>query len=384
MSINIAKLTAKDQLAYTVLQEFQVPGTIVELLPNFGSGHINDTYLVVSEQNTKQTRYIFQRINPLVFPQAEAVMNNIALILPTLKEQARERGQEVERTTLTLIPTSQDKLYYIDAERAVWRMYEFITNSMSYDVLENAEQFKLAGQAFGQFQTDLAQFPAEKLSETIEKFHDTRNRYLQLDTACQKASRERLQEADVQNLLKESEMYREEAAYLMNELEAGRLPLRVTHNDTKLNNVLFDKTSKEVLCVVDLDTVMPGLVAFDFGDAIRTGACSALEDEKDLSKVHFMPEMYFSFLDGFLTSCGQSLSEQEALSLVYGAWILPLETGIRFLADYLNGDIYFKTTYPEHNLVRAKTQFQLVREIRASFNELKAETLKRYYHIQEA
>lgn len=384
MSIDIAKLTAKDKLAYTVLQEFQVPGAIVEMVPNYGSGHINDTYLVVAEQNSKQTSYIFQRINPIVFPQAEAVMNNIALILPTLKAKAKERGQEVERTTLTLIPTSQDKLYYVDAEQAVWRMYEFITNSMSYDVLENAEQFKQAGLAFGQFQTDLAQFPAEKLSETIEKFHDTRNRYLQLDTACKQASTNRLHETDVQNLLKEAETYREEAAYLMNELEARRLPLRVTHNDTKLNNVLFDKTNKKVLCVVDLDTVMPGLVAFDFGDAIRTGACSALEDEKDLTKVHFMPEMYYSFLVGFLSTCGKSLTEHEVLSLVYGAWILPLETGIRFLADYLNGDIYFKTDYPTHNLVRAKTQFQLVREIRASFNELKAETLKRYHHIQEA
>lgn len=383
MSIDLNKMTAKDKQAYSILGEFQLPGQIVSFVPGYGNGHINDTYLVTTEQAGNEMSYIFQRINPVVFPKAEAVMNNIALILPTLQAKAKERGQDVKRTTLTLISTSQAKLYYVDDEQAVWRLYEFIANSMSYEVLESKEQFKQVAQAFGQFQTDLAEFDAALLSETIEKFHDTPNRYLQLQAACQANPMQRLQEAEVQTLLKEALRYKDEAAYLMRELEAKRLPLKVTHNDTKLNNVLFDKTSKEVLCVVDLDTVMPGLVAFDFGDAIRTGATSALEDEKDLSKVHFLKDMYYAFLEGFLASCSQSLSEEEAVSLVYGALILPLETGVRFLTDYINGDVYFKTAYKEHNLVRAKTQFKLVSEIKAAFPTLLAETKRLYQASKE-
>lgn len=383
MNVDLNKLADQDKLAYAILDEFEVPGELVNFVPGYGNGHINDTYLVETELNGANTNYIFQRINPVVFPKAIEVMNNIALILPVLKAKAKERGQDVSRTTLTLLPTSQAKPYYVDAEGAVWRMYEFIKNSMSYEVLESAEQFKTVGEAFGSFQTDLAKFPAEQLSETIVKFHDTRNRYIQLEQACQKDPKQRLHEQEVQALLKQAETFKEEAAYLMTELEKGNLPLKVTHNDTKLNNVLFDRTRKEVLCVVDLDTVMPGLVAFDFGDAIRTGATSALEDEKDLSKVHFLPKMYFAFLDGFLTSCAKSLTEAEAVSLAHGALILPLETGVRFLTDYLNGDIYFKTAYLEHNLVRAKTQFKLVSEIADSLPMLISETKKRYHAYRE-
>lgn len=380
MSIKQSELSQCGLEALSLLREFVLPGEISDFVEGFGNGHINDTYCLTVTDAAQSKRYILQRINPYVFPQAEAVMENIALILPALKAEAAKAGEDVERHTLTPICCRDGKNYYVAQDKAVWRMYLFIRDSISYEVIESPEQFRQAGAAFGKFQRALHKFPAEQLHETIARFHDTPARYEQLASACQADIKQRAGEEKVGELLRQADRYRYVAAYLMQGWQDGSLPVRVTHNDTKLNNILFDKQTKEPLCVVDLDTVMPGLIAFDFGDAIRAGAVTAEEDEKDLSKMHFVPELYFAFLDGFMEQCGEFLTAKEVESLAYGALILPLETGVRFLTDYLNGDVYFKTAYPEHNLIRAANQFRLVSEIAEQLVRLQTETARRYQY----
>lgn len=380
MSIKQSELSQRGREAFSLLREFVLPGEISDFVEDFGNGHINDTYCLTVTDAAQSKRYILQRINPYVFPQAEAVMENIALILPALKAEAAAAGEDVERHTLTPICCRDGKNYYVAQDKAVWRMYLFIRDSISYEVIESPAQFRQAGAAFGKFQKALHKFPAEQLHETIARFHDTPARYEQLALACQEDVKQRVGEEKVGELLRQADRYRYVAAYLMQGWQDGSLPVRVTHNDTKLNNILFDKQTKEPLCVVDLDTVMPGLIAFDFGDAIRAGAVTAEEDEKDLSKMHFVPELYFAFLDGFMEQCGEFLTAKEVESLAYGALILPLETGVRFLTDYLNGDVYFKTAYPEHNLIRAANQFRLVSEIAEQLVRLQTETARRYQY----
>lgn len=330
------------------IKQFKLSGNAVSCEP-YGSGHINHTQLVVTDSGK---RYILQQINNTIFKDVDALMENIIAVTGHIAKNDSD-----PRHVLTLVPTVNGKAYYKDAEGRYFRVYDFIEDSICLDKAETAEDFYQSAVAFGNFQNQLADFPAATLHETIPQFHDTPNRYAQLDAAIA---------ADVKGRLKEVGpeidfvmARREEAATMMNMLKAGELPLRVTHNDTKLNNVMLDAKTRKPLCVIDLDTVMPGLAANDFGDSIRFGASTALEDEKDLSKVEMSLKLYEAYARGYLSAC-RNLTKNELETLPMGAKLMTLECGVRFLSDYLAGDVYFHTTRPEHNLDRCRTQFKLV------------------------
>lgn len=323
----------------------------------YGSGHINETYLIIDEIGRE---YILQKINRNIFADIDALMNNITAVTGHLRKTAQSY-----REVLNLVRTKQDKSWFEAQDGAAWRMYEFVSDSICLDRPECTQDFYQTGRAWGQFQRQMADFPAESLTETIIQFHDTPNRYklfheaLSADTAGRAATvREEI----------EFFLAREEyAATLMRRKERGELPLRVTHNDTKLNNVLLDRITRKPLCVIDLDTVMPGLSVNDFGDSIRFGASTAVEDEQDLEKVSFSVALFEAYTSGFLKSCGQSLSEGELASLCDGAKTMTLECGLRFLTDYLCGDTYFRIARGSHNLDRSRTQIKLIKEMEAQW-----------------
>jgi len=319
----------------------------------YGNGHINVTYRI----KTGSSDYILQKINKNVFKDPAAVMRNVNYITDFLRQKGR--------VTLSLFK-ALDGRDYVEYESDIWRVYNFIGGSLCLDCAESLSDFRESGAAFGKFQRDLSDFDASLLFETIPRFHDTPNRYAQLKEAVEKDVAGRLK--DVAPEL-EFAMAREEYAQTLVRLQKeGVLPLRVTHNDTKLNNILFDKNTRKALCVIDLDTVMPGLAVNDFGDAIRFGASTAAEDEQDLSKVSFSLALFAAFAQGYLSSC--DLTDVERAHLCDGAKMMTLECGIRFLADHLNGDTYFRTARPNHNLDRCRTQFKLVAEMERYWDDM--------------
>jgi len=331
----------------------------------FGGGHINDTYLCTEKDGTQ---YVLQRINKNVFPDPEAVMDNILRVTAFLRERITERGGDPVRETLNMIKTHDGSYTCLDVNGDYWRAYCFVADSMSYDVCENAKVFAESGHAFGRFMSMLDGFDAASLHETIVQFHDTPKRFRDFRAAVEKNAAGR---ADgVRDLIETALRYESFADTLTSALKRGELRLRVTHNDTKLNNVLIDEKTGHAVCVIDLDTVMPGLCAYDFGDAIRFGANTAAEDEKDLSKVGISMPLYRAYAEGYLSEVAEALTMEEIDSLPVGAKMMTLENGIRFLGDYLNGDVYFKVEYPEHNLVRARTQFRLLEEMDAHWDEM--------------
>ena len=319
----------------------------------YGNGHINETFLITADNGKK---YILQKINGYVFRNVDGVMKNIYAVTSHIAGRLQPHQQ-----ALSLVKTRGGKIYETDEDGCAWRMYDFVSGGVCLERTENAGDFMSAGTAFGQFQKLLSDFPAETLAESIPRFHDTPMRYQQLREAIEKDAFGRVSGAAAEI---EGYLSREDGAgELIQQRRDGVLPVRVTHNDTKLNNVMLDKITREPLCVLDLDTVMPGLVADDFGDAIRYGASTAAEDEQDLSKVHFSLEFFEAFAKGFMSECADSLTQAEIKSLVSGARLMTLECGARFLADYLAGDVYFKVDYPDHNLVRCRTQLKLVMEM---------------------
>ena len=333
----------------------------------FGGGHINDTYLLEREDGSQ---FVLQRINKNVFPDPSAVMDNIHRVTHHLRKRIRAAGGDPERETLRMLRNADGQFYTVDKNGDYWRAYVFVGGSMSYDQVENADIFRESGCAFGRFMSMLDDFDASTLHETIARFHDTPKRFRDFRAAMQNNASGR---ADgVRDLIELALSYEAFGSTLMDQLAEGKLPLRVTHNDTKLNNVLIDTATGRAVCVIDLDTVMPGLCAYDFGDAVRFGASTAAEDETDLSKVHFDMELYRAYADGYLSEVAGALNDCEVDSLAVGARMMTLENGIRFLGDYLNGDVYFKTAYPEHNLVRARTQFKLLSEMDARWDEMLA------------
>lgn len=334
----------------------------------YGNGHINDTYLCESSP-----RYILQRINSNVFKKPWEVMENIFNVTEHLRNKIKAAGGNADRETLTVIPTWEGESFY-KSEDGYFRMYKFIENSLSVDIVENPIQLYYAGRAFGRFQMFLDDFPAEKLHETIVDFHNTPERVNQLKKAIEddKAGRA----ASVKDVIDEALGFAKYAPLITDSIANGTVPLRVTHNDTKLNNILFDDKTGEDLCVIDLDTVMPGSALYDFGDALRFGASSAAEDETDLSKVYFDLDKYEQFAKGFLEFTGDCLTDKEKELLPVSALMLTYECGIRFLADYLNGDTYFKIHREHHNLERAKNQLKLVADIEKKLPEMKKITEK--------
>lgn len=336
----------------------------------FGSGHINDTFRFPLIENGKPERFVLQRINKAAFPRPDEVMDNIVRITRYLRQRIQERGGNPSRETLDLQTTPEGEYFAIDRNGDYWRAYRFVDSMISYDRSDDPEVFYQSARAFGRFQNMLSGFDATSLHETIVNFHNTPARFAAFKGAV---SRDKLgRAAGVRDLIEQALAREPIASTLTDCLAQGLLPLRVTHNDTKLNNVLMDERTGLGMCVIDLDTVMPGLSAYDFGDAIRYGANTALEDEPDASKAGLSLDMYRAYARGYLSEVGNSLTDAEVASLPQGARVITLECFTRFLGDYLEGDVYFKIDYPEHNLVRARTQLALLRDMEARWNDMVA------------
>ena len=345
--------------ARAMAQHFRLEGRLTEVRP-YGTGHINDTFLAVTDA---PRAYILQRLSPVAFRHPEQVMENVVRVTDHLRARIAGRGGDPQRETLTPVPTLAGKPYLLDDDGCCWRVFLNVEDTVSYQLPDSEAVFREAGRAFGAFQTALMDYPPQTLHETIPHFHDTVRRVeaLRQAVAADRVGRAASVGAEIDFALARAGR----AGELLLGLREGRLPLRVTHNDTKLDNVLMDRATGRGLCVIDLDTVMPGLSAYDFGDAIRFGANTAVEDEADLSRVHFSMPMYRAWCEGYLSEAGAAMGEAERDSLPLGAWMMTYEVGVRFLTDYLDGDRYFHTAYAEHNLVRARNQFALLNDMEA-------------------
>ncbi len=351
---------------------------IINAFPSFGEykgyrpvsdGHINDTYIVEYEKDDGCTeRYLLQRINVNVFKKPLELMENVEAVTSFLRGKIAENGGDPTRETLTVYPAKDGKNHFMAADGGCWRMYNFVGDTFSINTLTNTEDFKNSAITFGNFQNLLVEFPIDKLHDTIPNFHNTPSRFNDLKEAVNNNISGRKDNALPEIAFAFAR--EKDCSVITDLLGTERIPLRVTHNDTKLNNVLFDNNTKKGLCVVDLDTVMPGSALYDFGDSIRFGANTAAEDETDLSKVSLALDYFEAYVDGYLESVGKSLTEDEIRLLPFAAKLLTFECGMRFLGDYINGDVYFKVDYPEHNLVRARTQFKLVEDIENKFSEM--------------
>ncbi len=346
-----------------ILKEF---GIETEDISRFGTGHINETYKL--SFNGKD--YILQKINGYVFPKPADIMENIVGVTTFLREKINANGGDARRETLHFLPTKDGKYFAVDEDGTFWRLMDFVTGTVAYEKADSLDMLRKSGVAFGKFQSMLSDYPAENLNEVIKDFHNTPVRLEQLKEAVRENKVGRVETAaDELNFALERE---NAACELTDMLSSGKLALKVTHNDTKMANILVDEKTDEPVCVIDLDTIMPGLVAYDFGDSIRSGATTALEDEADLDKVNFDLEKFRAYSEGFLSVCGKSLTDNELYSLSVGAKLMTFECGIRFLADYFNGDVYFHTDYPEHNLVRARNQFKLVKDMEKNIEKMHA------------
>ena len=333
---------------------------------HYGEGHINDTFVVWRADHTK--RFILQRINTDTFTDPAGLMENICGVTRHLRAKIQAEGGDPCRECLNVIPALSGAAYYIDSEGSAWRAYDFIENTVCLQQVGCEADFRTVAETLGKFQNQLADYPASTLHETIARFHDTPNRYANFEKALAADALGR-----AKNIAPEIAFIhaREKDCHvLLDQLAAGEIPLRVTHNDTKINNVLLDEATGKGICVIDLDTVMPGLSAYDFGDSIRTGANDCAEDEPDQSKVHFDLRLYEVFAKGYLSTAGSTMHTAEKRSLAWGAKLMTLECGIRFLTDYLEGDHYFHIARPNHNLDRARTQFTLVRQMEEVFDQM--------------
>lgn len=360
----------KQQLLEEVISDFQFPDKLLTA-ENYGNGHINDTYLLHFERENM----ILQRMNMTVFNRPVELMENIMNVTMYLQKIIKENGGDPKRETLNVILTKDGKPYYCDSNGEYWRAYRFIEDAVCYERVERTEDFYQSGLAFGNFQKLLAEFPAETLHETIVGFHDTRARFQVFKQAVAEDICDRA--AEVQDEI----AFVLEHEYLANVfaelVDKGELPIRVTHNDTKLNNIMMDEKTGKGLCVIDLDTVMPGLAMNDFGDSIRFGASTAAEDEQDLSKVSCSMELYEAFAKGFIEGCGGRLTDIEIDLMPRGAQVMTYECGMRFLTDYLQGDVYFKTHRAGQNLDRCRTQFKLVQDMENKWDTM-CEIIQKY------
>lgn len=359
-----------------VLTSFKLEGAVLNAV-RYGSGHINDTFLVTLQKEDKSEGHaILQRMNTNIFARPEELMENILGVTSFLRERIIENGGDPDRETLNVIPTKDGKSYFIDSNGEYWRCYKFIEGATSFDQVENPQDFYQSAVAFGNFQQLLADYPADTLHETIKGFHDTKARF----EVFKKAVKEDVcGRAD--SVKEEIDFYlsHEETANVFGKmLENGELPLRVTHNDTKLNNIMIDNETHKGICVIDLDTVMPGLAMNDFGDSIRFGASTAAEDEKDLDKVWCDMDLFEIYAKGFIEGCGGRLTEKEIMMLPMGAKVMTYECGMRFLTDYLQGDTYFKIHRENHNLDRARTQMKLVQDMEAKW-DIMNEIIRKIY-----
>lgn len=340
-----------------ILSKFRLEA---EIAP-YGNGHINDTYFAESN------KYILQRINTNIFTDPEGLMGNIENVTEFLREKIIKAGGNPDRETLKVIKT-QNGESFLRTEEGCFRVYKFITETKTVEADKTPEDLYQAARGFGRFHNMLSDFPAETLNETIKDFHNTPKRVEALKKAIKedKAGRAVSVQPEIEFALKNAEF----AAVVIDGINDGSIPVRVTHNDTKINNILFDAKTGEAICVIDLDTVMPGSMLYDFGDALRLGASTGAEDETDLDSVWFDVDIFKIFAEGYLKELGNSITDRETELLAFSAKLMTYECGIRFLTDYLSGDTYFKIHRPNHNLDRTRNHFKLVADIAAKEDEL--------------
>ncbi len=343
-----------------VVNEFNIEGEVISI-ERYGEGHINLTMIVTTDKK----RYILQKINSNIFKDISELMENICNVTEYLSASGIE--------TIYVVHTKDGKSHLkLDA---YYRLYDFIENTVTYQKVADAEVFKNSGAAFGAFQNELARFDASVLHETIPNFHNTPDRFNNFVKALEADACDRAKDCrpEIDFIISHKDTY----SKVVEGLADGSIPLRVTHNDTKLNNILMDAETNKARAIIDLDTIMPGSMLYDFGDSIRFGASTSAEDEKDLDKVHFDISLYEAYASGFCPEVKSSITEREIELLPYSAYLMTIECGMRFLTDYLSGDTYFAIKYPEHNLVRARTQIKLASEIEESFDDM-LEISKKY------
>jgi len=347
---------------------FDIPGIYLGEYP-YGNGHINDTFCVIHEINGKEVRYIRQRINKNIFKNVPALMDNIGRVTRQQRKKFLEAGKnDIDRRVLTLVPSKDGKDYIIDTDGQYWRTYFFLEGLLTLETVEKPAHAFQAAKAFGEFQCQLADMDSPRLHETIPEFHNTRSRFNTLVKAIEKDEFNRVKDVKEEiNFV----MQREKIVdVLLNLQAAGKLPERITHNDTKLNNVLINAETGEGMCVIDLDTVMPGLALYDFGDMVRTATNTEEEDERDLSKVKMDINMYNALKEGYLSTAGNFLTPKEIELLPFSGQLITFEIGIRFLTDYLQNDVYFKIHRDKQNVDRCRKQFKMVESIEHIFNNL--------------
>lgn len=350
-----------------MFEKFGIDGEFVGY-KMFKSGHINTTCMVTLQQDKDAKNYVLQKINKNVFKKPDQVMKNIASVTNFIRKKLKNNNKDSYRRVLNFQSTPNGDYYAIDEKGEYWRIYEFVDNSVTFDGTDNLDILEETGKAFGEFQSLLADYPSHKLYDIIPNFHNTPSRYATFKNvvANDPVGRTESVKEEISKYLK----LEKTACRMQKMLENGELPLRVTHNDTKCNNVLFDEDTNEHICVIDLDTVMPGLVGFDFGDAIRFAGNTCAEDETDLSKVKVDPDKFRAFTKGFLSAVGDSLTKEEIDTLVLGAITMTTECGLRFLTDHIDGDNYFGINYPQHNLDRARCQLALAVDLIKNYNLL--------------
>lgn len=367
-------MTAIDEQIERICRKFQIEGEYIryELITY---GHINSTYKVYFFRDNEIKDYILQKVNTYVFKNPVEIMRNIITVTEHIRVKVKEEKDTAKRDVLHYQQTENGEYYLFTCKREFWRCCRFIDGSKTYLKATNTKVMEEAGKAFGGFQKYLSDYPVEDLHIAIPHFHNTVMRFENLKQAVNADVVGRA--SGVQDVIDEYLALEDIATKVYKQQKEDVLPLRVTHNDTKCSNVLFDEQTDEHLAVIDLDTVMPGLVAFDFGDAIRAGASTAEEDEKDLTKVALDIELYEAFTKGFLQEIGGNITQEEIESLALGAIAMTLECGARFLTDYLDGDKYFRIHYDEHNLVRAKNQLALGKDMIKRLDDMK-EIIKKY------
>ena len=349
-----------------IISKFDITNSIEP----YGDGHINDTYLAKAD-----TKFILQRINHSIFKNPEKLMENIQNVTEHLGKKIKEEGGDVTRETLTIIKTLDGKSFYKDEEGNYFRMYVFIDNATTYQKIENPMHFYSAAKAFGKFQKNLADFPAESLYESIPNFHNTVSRFEDFKKAVEEDKMGRAK--DVQKEIEFAFARAKDCGIIVDAIASGEVPVRVTHNDTKLNNVMIDDATGEGLCVIDLDTVMPGSLLYDYGDSMRFGTNNSDEDDKNLDNVFCRLDLFEAFTKGYMEELRETLTPKEIELLPFSAKLMTFECGIRFLGDHLNGDTYFKIHRENHNLDRARTQFKLVYDMEQKEEEMK-EIVKKY------
>ncbi len=343
--------------------QFEIEGT-VRSIDSLGEGFINDTLIVRTEGSSPD--YILQRKNKAIFPDVPAMMENIRKVTAHIRNLVEAEGGDISREVMTIVPTHDGKYYFIDDEGEYWAVSVFISDTIAYNKADSPELARKGGEGIGKFQAQLADF-TEPLAETIKGFHNIRHRFVQWDEALKRDAAGRV--ASLAEEISWIESRREEMMAFWAKVESGEIPVRVTHNDTKINNILFDRNG-EVLCAIDLDTVMSSTALNDFGDAIRSYTNTGDEDDKDLSRVSMSLEMFRAYAEGYLKYRACQLNKAEIDHLAFSAKYITFEQVLRFLMDYIDGDTYYKTKYADHNLVRTRAQYKLLQSMEEQYGEM--------------